>query len=96
MTCIKFFMGFQGRATNMNDLYSRRGFLGTAKQHFIQAIDDKQHHHSDMSRRGPRRSGGGTKSSEDSPRLSLTLAKNMSAMDLQVHVEMCTYTVDAE
>ena len=84
MTCIKFFMGFQGRATTMNDLYSRRRFLNTAKQHFLQAINDKHHQHLDTGRRGSRMAGGGVRPVEESSRLSLTLTKNMSPEDLQV------------
>lgn len=77
-------MGFQGRATTMNDLYSRRRFLNTAKQHFLQAINDKQHQHSDTGRRGTKMVGGGVRPLEESSRFSLTLTKNMSSMDLQV------------
>ena len=70
----------------MNDLYSRRRFLNTAKQHFLQAIDDKQHQQSDIGRRSTKMFGGGARALEESSRLSLTLAKNMSPMDLQVIV----------
>ena len=79
-------MGFQGRATTMNDLYSRRRFLDTAKQHFLQAINNKQHQQSNTGRHGTKMFGVGVRPSEESSRLSLTLAKHMSSMDLQVNV----------
>ena len=39
MTCIKFYIGFSGRSTTIKDLYQRRKYLETAKQHFESSIE---------------------------------------------------------
>ena len=42
MTCIKFYIGFSGRDTTIEDLYSRKKYLFTAQEHFQAAIEARQ------------------------------------------------------
>ncbi|XP_019858924.1 PREDICTED: zinc finger FYVE domain-containing protein 26-like [Amphimedon queenslandica] len=39
--CIQFFIGFSGHKTTLSDLYSRKHYLETARNHFRTAIDAK-------------------------------------------------------
>lgn len=42
MTCIKFYTGFSGHNTTLQDLYDRKKFLHTAQDHFQLAIEIRQ------------------------------------------------------
>lgn len=42
MTCIKFYIGFSGRDTTIEDLYLRKKYLHTAQEHFQSAIEARQ------------------------------------------------------
>ena len=78
MTCIKFFIGFKGRATTTQELFSRLSYLSTAHQHFEIAVDDRPQ--GDSSRRG----GTGRKGREDTPR---STSKSMSVHEIHVRVK---------
>ena len=76
MTCIKFYIGFSGRSTTIEELYLRRKYLETARQHFQSAIEASQ----------PRgRMFGMSSRDESSSRGSGgTLPRNMNIQDMQV------------
>lgn len=90
MTCIKFFIGFSGRATTISDLFSRRHYLTTAHRHFKSALDAKQ-----QARDRPPLGGGGGRGrgigyqrggAEDIHPVLATSIKNMSVTDLKNHI----------
>lgn len=78
MTCIKFYIGFSGRATTIKDLYHRRKYILTAQEHFQSAIEFQQSQRSG----GGAKMFGGRQQLEDSTRSSLS--RSMSVQDLQV------------
>ena len=77
MTCIKFYIGFSKRTTTIIELYQRRKYLDTAKQHFEASLESPQH-------RGGRVFGRFT---EDTSQASLP--KNMKTQELQVYIYVC-------
>ena len=79
MTCIKFYIGFSGRATTIADLFSRRHYLHTARRHFENSFDTKQ-------RPGERRQGRG-RGLEEAQRGAALSRKSMSLTELQSHLK---------
>lgn len=85
MTCIKFFIGFSGRATTIADLFSRLHYLNKARQLFQTSLEAKQ--------RTSERKSGRAKSHrqfEETPQGAGPAAKSMSVSELQNHISTIT------
>ena len=85
MTCIKFFVGFSGRATTIIDLFSRLHYLERGRRHFHASLDAKR-------RPTVRRSGRskGHRHIDDTQRVVGSRTKSMSTSELENHISTIT------